>query len=558
MSPTRLQWLVVAVVVFMVELATMAANLHINPELSAVWPSAGVAMAAIMLLGPKIASAIFVGAALRSFVSPMVLFDGDMFTGTNVFWSLTTPLPNLACYLGSYYLLHRAGELHKTFDSVRSTIRFLFIAVTLMPAIAGLAEISLSVSVGLTEPNQWRNAWIGWYFSEVNGIALVASMIIAVVNPASRRRLVESWPMTLAALVSTCINTLIAFTPTGQLVPGLAITALAAWAPLAAWGAVSGGLLGGGLIVSVGALLAVAAMGTTGSGPFPVNHPNDILICLQAYLVMLTASMLITASVATEKEHEHTKLQASRDEATQARDRLRRLSKEMATTETHRNRQIAESLHDGISQDLALVQAKLSQSITPTNKTELNALMHLQQAISKTRQVVFELSPPTLTKLGLTPAIKSLARMTEDQHDVIVNVKTDPPNDEPLSAPTPRPPAEIEAFVFRTVRELIINSIKHALPEQIGLTIHQTPRSLQIEFEDDGPGFDLEQAIARDRPDSGFGLLSINEFALTLNGRLFQPKSQPNQLVLEIPLETSPHDVPAQVPTPNAGSNQLI
>lgn len=536
-SPTRAQWVMVATAVFMVELATMAANLHINPELSAVWPSAGVAMAAVMLLGPKSASAIFVGAALRSFVSPVLLFDGDLFTSTNVIWSLTTPLPNLACYLGSYYLLRRAGELHKTFDSARSTIRFLFIAVTVLPAVAGLAEIGLSVWVGLTEENQWRNAWIGWYFSEVNGIALIASMIIAVVNPVSRRRLLESWPMTLAALTSTCINIFIAFTPTGQLVPGLAITALAAWAPLAAWGAVSGGLLGGGLIVSIGALLAVAAMGTSGSGPFPVDEPNDILICLQAYLVMLTASMLITASIATEKEQEHAKLLASRDEATHARDRLRRLSKEMATTETRRNRQIAESLHDGISQDLALVQAKLSQSITPSNTTELSALMHLQQAISKTRQVVFELSPPTLTKLGLTPAIKSLATMTEEQHDVIVHVKTNPPpNGEPGNTPTPRPPAEVEAFVFRTARELIINSIKHASPEQIGLTIHQTPDCLRIEFQDDGPGFDLEQAIAQDRPDSGFGLLSICEFALTLNGRLFQPEAAANQLVLEIPL----------------------
>jgi signal transduction histidine kinase len=74
-------------------------------------------------------------------------------------------------------------------------------------------------------------------------------------------------------------------------------------------------------------------------------------------------------------------------------------------------------------------------------------------------------------------------------------------------------------LLFQSVRELLINSSKHAGTSEVTVRMEQCHGYLQIEVRDEGAGFDLAAAGA---PNSGvsskFGLFSIHERMRAMGG----------------------------------------
>ncbi len=198
-------------------------------------------------------------------------------------------------------------------------------------------------------------------------------------------------------------------------------------------------------------------------------------------------------------------------------ERLRRMGTELLLTEERERRRIAVDLHDHIGQALAISKIKLKTLQKSTGdqiiKSDLDSLLELtEEMIRETRSLTLELSPPILYELGLEAAVEWLAEEIQDKHGLQTFFEHDH-----------RPKAvdgDIRVFLFRAVRELLMNVVKHAQASQASITMRSTADSLRITVQDDGLGFRPEEAGSHSGVFSGFGLFSIRERLEPLGGAL--------------------------------------
>ncbi len=197
--------------------------------------------------------------------------------------------------------------------------------------------------------------------------------------------------------------------------------------------------------------------------------------------------------------------------------RLRRLASQLTMTEEQQRRSLAMQLHDGVGQDLAVVRLRLralQESGAPAQADTLSEILGiLDDAIARSQDLTFDLSPPALYEIGLLPALEALARrMTGgDGPSVDVAVRGEP-----------RDVSEAHrVMLFRVCRELVTNAIKHGGTERIEVTLRFDPVTVGIEVRDDGPGFE-DPGVATGPQDGteGFGLFSIRERINALGGSI--------------------------------------
>ncbi|NWF73144.1 MAG: PAS domain-containing protein, partial [Nitrospirae bacterium] len=117
------------------------------------------------------------------------------------------------------------------------------------------------------------------------------------------------------------------------------------------------------------------------------------------------------------------------DELTQSQDSLRALATELNLTEQRERKRMALELHDYLAQLLVLGKMKLGQSKRLLTTPECAQLINLTdklltEALTYTRTLVVELSPPVLHDLGLPAALKWLGeRMQRHRLAVTVHIE---------------------------------------------------------------------------------------------------------------------------------------
>lgn len=196
-------------------------------------------------------------------------------------------------------------------------------------------------------------------------------------------------------------------------------------------------------------------------------------------------------------------------------DRLQRMAFDAAVTEERERRRLAIELHDWIGQDLALAKMKLTpfrNELVGDPRPAINAAIELlTKAINDSRTLVFELSPPVLYDLGLKEGLAWLAEDFEKRQGLKVDL-TDDGENKPLDD-------SAKAIVFRAVRELVMNVLKHAKVPATRVSLRRIDDRFQIDVEDGGVGFDPNAPTDR-RSSGGFGLLSVREQIARLGGTL--------------------------------------
>lgn len=237
----------------------------------------------------------------------------------------------------------------------------------------------------------------------------------------------------------------------------------------------------------------------------------------------------------TERKRTETKLRLLNDELevrvterteelTGSQARLRALVAELNVTEQRERQRLATDLHDYLGQLLALNQIKLGQvkqQPLPPSVTKLVDEMHVVtgKALTYTRTLISQLAPPVLQEFGLPMALQWLTEQMQEQAlTVSLHVKT-----KRLTLPE-----DHALLVFQSIRELLINCVKHAATPEATVTLDLLDNVLTIHVADRGAGFD-SLAFANQKspmPKSGFGLLSVRERMLALGGR-FEVESAP-------------------------------
>lgn len=219
-------------------------------------------------------------------------------------------------------------------------------------------------------------------------------------------------------------------------------------------------------------------------------------------------------------------------ELTQANLSMRNLAAQLANAEDRERLRLATDLHDSIGQSLSLLKLNLhplTQHLAPDSATGSairKALALLDDIIKQARTLMFDLYPSMLHDLGLVPTLRWYGEQVKSQAQVNVSE---------IGAKQSLPPPLV-SYLFRAVKELLGNAIRHGKARVIVVAVHWRSKTLRIVIDDDGGGFDPEIVLAP-KTQRGLGLAGIKERLLSFSGTMFVESSPGHgaRIALEVP-----------------------
>lgn len=201
---------------------------------------------------------------------------------------------------------------------------------------------------------------------------------------------------------------------------------------------------------------------------------------------------------------------------------LKDLTFQLTLAEEKERRRIAVNLHDHLGQSLAMSKIKLSEAKKENNLKKViekvdAAKKYLDDSITNSRIITYELSPPVLHELGFSAAIRWLFDQIQEEHGISTEVI-----DDSLSIVLKE---DVRILLFRSAMEIVNNSVKHSSAKKITAEISNDDDYFYVSISDNGVGFDPVNAENEATKKKSFGLFSIRERILFLDGEM-QIKAQ--------------------------------
>lgn len=205
-------------------------------------------------------------------------------------------------------------------------------------------------------------------------------------------------------------------------------------------------------------------------------------------------------------------------EAVERAESLRLLSMELSAAEERERRRIAHILHDDLQQLLVAARMQFallcrSMAVTQTDPIVEQIAEVLDRSFNLTRSLSVELAPPVLDDEGLAAALEWLIEQTKKYHSAEITLEA-----EVAAAPAN---ADLRVFLFRSVRELLLNSVKHAPDSPVQIQLTRVGRNkIKVIVADEGPGFEADRLNSKQNRPAGLGLSTISQRISTFGGEV--------------------------------------
>lgn len=218
----------------------------------------------------------------------------------------------------------------------------------------------------------------------------------------------------------------------------------------------------------------------------------------------------------TDRKHAENRLRDSND-------KLQLLSRRLVESQETERRHIARELHDEVGQTLTVAEMNLqavmqSSHSSPLTRRLKDSLQAVERVLAQVRDLSLNLRPSMLDDLGLESALKwyinrqaALSGLHAEFQADTLEERLDP---------------VIETACFRVAQEALTNVVRHAHARAVNVTLRQQDGHLHLLVRDDGAGFDVEALRQRAVQGASLGLLSMEERATLVDGRL-EFKSNP-------------------------------
>ncbi len=217
---------------------------------------------------------------------------------------------------------------------------------------------------------------------------------------------------------------------------------------------------------------------------------------------------------------------------------LRGLALDLADTEARERKRLAQILHDHFQQlvsaaklKVGIVRRKVADATIVDSFRQIESL--LDEAITESRSLATELSPPVLHDAGLQAGFEWLARKMKRDHgldvDMFIEAGSEPDNE------------RVRLVLFDCVREMLFNVVKHAETKRAEIVMRMRFEGLlSIMVRDHGKGFECNRDLTQHSPSGSFGLFSIRE-RLSMLGGLLDIRAAPGhgtELEITVPVTT--------------------
>jgi PAS domain S-box-containing protein len=264
----------------------------VDPIVSSVWPPSGIALAAMLLMGPRYWPGITIGA---------FILDASGTIGTLP--AMVIAVGNTLEALMAAWLLTSVG-FRPSLERLRDVL-----ALVVLGAISTTVSATVGVTVlafvrGTLALPGWT-IWTTWFSGDALGIVLVTPLILTwAAGPplrVSKRDVIEASVLATLVIVSAAV------------LWRAPVSYVYAIFPLTIWAALRFGVRGA---AAASLVVTVIAVGYTVSavGPFATSTPVNNLFSLQTFIAVLALTNLIIAAVIAERRTVESALQRSRQQ----------------------------------------------------------------------------------------------------------------------------------------------------------------------------------------------------------------------------------------------------
>ena len=259
-------------------------------NVSPVWPATGFAIAVLLRFGVNLWPGVIFGS-----------FLGLAQTGVGIPVAIGEALAALLEAVTAVWLVRRWIGTDDPFSRTSDVARFCFVTGVVATAVSATVGVS-SLCFGRISP--WESfpyLWGTWWLGDMMGALIVAPFIIVWTMPDSLRLDRRTWAKTAIVWILLILVGVLAFwgpvvRPTGTSGYPIAFLTL----PIVVCAAFVAGRRG-----ATAACLICSAMAISGTvlawGPFWRGSVNEALLLLQGYLVVVSATAMILASVLRER-----------------------------------------------------------------------------------------------------------------------------------------------------------------------------------------------------------------------------------------------------------------
>jgi PAS domain S-box-containing protein len=210
----------------------------------------------------------------------------------------------------------------------------------------------------------------------------------------------------------------------------------------------------------------------------------------------------------------------------------RRLIETIIKTEEVERTRIAKDLHDEIGPLMSALKIYVTSFVENENiERKNNIASHIgviiRDMIESIKNISNDMSPHILVNFGLIAAIQNITDLFT--RNIAIHLQS--------NIGKTRFPEIVESVVYRIIKELINNTIKHAQAKDIYINLNYSTMSLDCHYKDNGIGFDLNNYF--NAPARGMGLSNIKSRIQSLGGHLDMITSPGNGFELLLSLKTA-------------------
>lgn len=214
-------------------------------------------------------------------------------------------------------------------------------------------------------------------------------------------------------------------------------------------------------------------------------------------------------------------------------ERIRELAQRLETVREEERRSIAQTLHEGVAQELFALQLTIDQlksrygdapGVTQACEELSGAIL---SCLGEARQMANDLRPSVLAHMSLPAFLKARARHVGERWGLKIEVAE--------IAPFPALDEATALLFFRAAQEALTNVVRHAHAHKVDVVLRADAGSITMQISDDGVGI-ADGAL--DKPGC-LGLLGVRERFGALGGQFSVQKGADAGTVVTIALPLS-------------------
>lgn len=262
---------------------------------TAVWPPSGIALAALLLWGPRVWPGIALGSILVNLAVAFTTGEPGM-SAASVAVACSIALGSTVQALGCAAALQRWVGVPEMFESGPATLLF-----TAIGAVACLVASSWGVATlnfgGIVTQDEFLPSWQTWWLGDLIGMLVFAPVFLTWRQSLHVGRKPRRLAEVCAAFALLALTTVLVFAapaPTAGATSPLTFLPL----PCLVWIAFRFRPIGVALGVCLVSVIAIAAT-ANGTGPFGGERTSESLLALQAFIGLSTVMALTLAAAVT-------------------------------------------------------------------------------------------------------------------------------------------------------------------------------------------------------------------------------------------------------------------